>query len=150
MVIAGTKAKLPRDCPIVHLPIVDIMGAQIARWLSVIERLRVWVPAGAAEESSSAELTFCADSFFVCPIRCYHSGTLRPWSFWQKCRWQVTPKNAYTLDPAKLEWADYAIQEMCANLLGKQALMQLAREHSATVVSARWVTVDWSKPKERN
>ena len=26
--------------------------------------------------------------------------------FCQKCRWQVTPKHAYTLDPAKSEWAD--------------------------------------------
>ena len=29
-------------------------------------------------------------------------------SFCQKCRWQVTPKHAYTLDPTKSEWADYA------------------------------------------
>ena len=32
----------------------------------------------------------------------------RPQSFYQKCRWQVTPKHAYTLDPTKLERADYA------------------------------------------
>ena len=24
------------------------------------------------------------------------------------CRWQVTPNLAYTLDPAKSEWADFA------------------------------------------
>ena len=29
-------------------------------------------------------------------------------SFCQKCRWQVTPKHAYTVDPTKFEWADYA------------------------------------------
>ena len=28
-------------------------------------------------------------------------------SFCQKCRWQVTPKHAYVLDPTKSEWADY-------------------------------------------
>ena len=28
--------------------------------------------------------------------------------------------------------------------------MQLVREHSVTVVSARWATVDWSLPKEWN
>ena len=28
--------------------------------------------------------------------------------FCQKCRWQVTPKHAYTLNPLKSEWADYA------------------------------------------
>ena len=32
----------------------------------------------------------------------------RPWSFCQKCGWQVTSNHAYTLDPTKLEWADYA------------------------------------------
>ena len=31
-----------------------------------------------------------------------------PRSLCQKCRWQVTPKHAYTLDLTKLEWADYA------------------------------------------
>ena len=33
----------------------------------------------------------------------------RPWSFCQKCRWQVTSEHVNTLDPTKLEWADYAV-----------------------------------------
>ena len=42
----------------------------------------------------------------------------RPWSFHRKCRWQ---KHAYTLDPMKLEWADYtAIQALCGNLSGNK------------------------------
>ena len=32
----------------------------------------------------------------------------RPRLFCQNCRWQVTSKHAYTLDPSKSEWADYA------------------------------------------
>ena len=32
----------------------------------------------------------------------------RHWSFCQKCRWQVTIKHTYTLDPVKLVWAHYA------------------------------------------
>ena len=45
----------------------------------------------------------------------------RPRSFCQKCRWQVTPKHAYTLDPSKLEWADYAaVQAECGNLSGNE------------------------------
>ena len=32
----------------------------------------------------------------------------RPRSFCHKCRWQVTLEHAYTLDPTKSEWADYA------------------------------------------
>ena len=58
-------------------------------------------------------------------------------SFCQKCRWQVTPKHAYTLDPTKSEWADYAaVQAKCGNLR-KRSHMQLVREHSATFVSVR-------------
>ena len=38
-------------------------------------------------------------------------------SFCPKCRWQVTPKHAYTLDRTKSEWADYAsVHAQCRNL----------------------------------
>ena len=41
----------------------------------------------------------------------------RFWSFCQKCRWQITPTRAYTRDPSKSEWADYAaVQAECGNL----------------------------------
>ena len=60
-------------------------------------------------------------------IRCLfhpHVSTVackRPGSFCQKCRWQVTPKHTYTLDPSMLEWADYAaIQAECGNLAGNE------------------------------
>ena len=44
----------------------------------MIERLRVRIPAGAAGEFSSPELTFCADSYSVSvPPACYRSGTLK-------------------------------------------------------------------------
>ena len=42
----------------------------------VIERLRVRIPAGAAGEFSSSELTLCANSHSVSvPPRCYRSDT---------------------------------------------------------------------------
>ena len=45
----------------------------------------------------------------------------RPRSFCQKCRWYVTPKHAYTFDPTKSEWADYAaVQAYCGNLCGNE------------------------------
>ena len=71
----------------------------------MIESMRVQIPAVAAGEFSSSMLTLCADSFqpLVTAVACK-----RPQSFCQKCRWQVNPKHAYTLDPTKLEWADYA------------------------------------------
>ena len=43
----------------------------------------------------------------------------RPQSFCQKCRWQVTSKHAFTFDPTKSVWADYAaVQAECGSLLG--------------------------------
>ena len=73
----------------------------------MIERLRVRVPAGAAGEFTSPELTFCADTYSVSfPPRVAAVARLLP--FYQKCRWQVIPKDAYTLDPTKSEWADCA------------------------------------------
>ena len=53
-------------------------------------------------------------------------------------RWQVTPKHAYTLDPTKSEWADYAaVHAWCGNLSGNELTRNSYREHSVTVVSAR-------------
>ena len=54
------------------------------------------------------ELTLCADSctvpFHPCVTTAAHK---RPWSVYQKCRWQVTPKHKYTFancahDPCNL------------------------------------------------
>ena len=39
----------------------------------------------------------------------------------KKCRWQVTPKYTYTLDPMQPEWADYAaVQALPGNLSGNE------------------------------
>ena len=55
-------------------------------------------------------------------------------SFCQKCRWQVTPKHAYTLDPAKSE---YCCPDMLREpFIRKRAHTQLVGRLSATVVSA--------------
>ena len=51
----------------------------------------------------------------------------RPWSFCLKCRWQVTRKHGYTLDPMKLEWADYAtVQAKCGNSSGNELTWNLS------------------------
>ena len=75
----------------------------------VIERLRVRIPAGAVGEFSSPELTLCA-ALIRCPFhpRVTTVARKRPRPFYQKCKWQVTPKHACTFDPTKPEWADYA------------------------------------------
>ena len=58
-------------------------------------------------------------------------------SFCQKCRWQVTPKHAYILDPTKSGWADNAAVQAVWELIRKRAHTKLVGEHLATVVSDR-------------
>ena len=88
-------------------------GSTIRRARLVIERLQVQIPAGAAGEFSSSDLTLCADSYLVSiPPLCYTVACKRARSFCQKCRWQVVPKHTYAFDQTKLEWAYYAaVQE---------------------------------------
>ena len=77
----------------------------------MIKRLRVQNLAGAAGEFSSPELAFCADSYSVSvPLPATTVARKRPQSVCQKCKWQVTPKYAYTLDPTKLERAFCTVQ----------------------------------------
>ena len=74
----------------------------------IIKILWVGILVGAAGEFSSPELTLCANSYSVStPPPCYHSGTLKTSVIVPTCRWQVTRKRAYTLDPTLSEWADY-------------------------------------------
>ena len=88
----------------------------------MIERLQVWIPVEAAAEFSSPESTLRA-TLIRCPFH-PHDTTVackRPRSLCKKCRWQVTPKHAYTLDPSQLEWADYAaVHAECGNLSGNE------------------------------
>ena len=90
----------------------SLCGARIAHWYGaglMIKSLRVQIPAGAVKEFSSPELTLCAESYSVSVPPCVTPvARERPGSFYQKCRCQITPKDAYTLDPSKSEWADYA------------------------------------------
>ena len=44
-----------------------------------------------------------------------------------KCRWQVPPKQTYTPDPVKSDWADHAaVQAKCGNLSGKELTRNLS------------------------
>ena len=61
----------------------------------------------------------CVWTLIRCPFHPRVTAVARknPRSFCQKCRWQVTPKHAYILDPTKSEWADYAaVKAECGNL----------------------------------
>ena len=81
----------------------------------------------------------CVLTHIQCPFH-PHITTVarkRPRSFCQKCRCQVTPKPAYTLDSTKSEWADCHRAGIVWEAIMRRAHTLLVREHSATVVSAR-------------
>ena len=104
---------VPLLCGTYGLEGVNGQGRDVAQWYSgglLVRRSWVRSPVGAAGEFSSPEWTFCADSYFsICSTPTVTAvARKRPWSFCQKCRWQVTPKHTYTLGPTKSEWADYA------------------------------------------
>ena len=64
----------------------------------------------------------CVLTLIRCPFhtRVTAVARKRPRSFSKKCRWQVTPKHAYTLDPTKSVGAEYAMQAECVNLSGNE------------------------------
>ena len=105
---------------------------------------------GAAGEFSFPESTLRADSYSVSvPPPCYRSGSKRPQSFYQKCRWQVTPKHAYILDPSKSGWAGYAaVQAECGNLSGNE----LTRNSSGNtrLQSSQLAEPLWTVPDRRS
>ena len=82
--------------------------------------MRVRILAGAAGEFL-LQSQLCVPTLIRCPFhpRVTAVARKRPRSFSQKRKWQVTHKRAYTLDPSKSEWADYAaVQAECGNLSG--------------------------------
>ena len=66
----------------------------------------------------------------------------RPQSLCQKRRWQITTKHAYTLDPTKSEWSDYAtVQAKCGNLSGNELTRNLygnIRPQSSQLAEPQW------------
>ena len=75
----------------------------------------------------SPESTLCA--LIRCPFHpCFTVvARKRPRSFCQKCRWQIKPKQAYTLDPTKSEWADYAaVREKFGDVSGNELTRNLS------------------------
>ena len=63
--------------------------------------------------------------------------------------WQVTPKHAYTLDPTKSEWADYAASKRSVGTYPETSSLTTCQ---GTFGHNRlsWATVDWRWHKEWN
>ena len=104
-------------------------------------------------EFSPPELTLCANSysFSLCLFQPHVTAVARkrPWSFCQKCRWQVTPQNTHNLwsKEVRAGWLSHCLG-MVWGPIWKRANTQLVREHFATDISACWATVDGSWHKE--
>ena len=72
-------------------------------------------------ENCLLQSSLCVLTLIRCPSHLTAVSRKRSRSFRQKCRWQVTPKDAHTLDPTKSEWADYAaVRAECGNLSGNE------------------------------
>ena len=112
----------------------------------MIERFRIRIPARATGEFSSPELSFCADSYSVSyPTPCYHNGTSKTPVILPKV--QVAGyicTYAYTLDPTKSVWADYAVQAQC----GTYQENELTRNSSgnARPQSSQLAELLWTDP----
>ena len=73
----------------------------------------------------------------------------RPRSFCQKCRCQVTPTHAYTLDPSKSAWDDYAVvQAEFGNLSGNELTRNLSG--NTRLQSSQLAELLWTDPGRKN
>ena len=78
-------------------PPLQIAGLEFATFRSRVRRFT----------NTLSRLPFCADSHSVyVPPRVTAVARKRPRPFRKKCKWQVTPKHAYTLDTTNSERAD--------------------------------------------
>ena len=106
-------------------------------------RSRVRFLAEAVGDFSSPELTFCADSDSVSDSPpCYRSGTSK--IFCQKSRWEVTHKQACTLDPT----SGNGLTMLFRHSVGTYQGNELARSSSGKVCpqSPQFAELLWTSP----
>ena len=89
------------------------VGVRIACWLECRTRdqkVASLIPWQKGWENFLLQSQLCLLTLTWCLFNPHVTAVTRkrPRSFCQKCRWQATPRHAYTFDPTKLEWADYA------------------------------------------
>ena len=84
-----------------------MLGKRHHQLLTCKEGSKRWLKCGEATEIEKGFSKYYLYNGYKYP-RVTAVARKRPRSFCQKCSRQVTPKHAYTLDPPKSEWADYA------------------------------------------
>ena len=94
-----------------------------------------------------SRVNFVCRLFIRCPFHPRVSAVARKRrrSFCPRCWRQVTPKHAYTLDPSKSEWTDYAaVHAECGNLSGNE----LTRNSSGNIwlQSSQLAKPLWTQP----
>ena len=106
----------------------------------MIERLRVWILAGGAGESSSPELTLCADSYLVfVPPPMLLQWHIKDPSHSAKSAGDQLHLNTHTPSTQRTQSGPIVLlSRHSVETYQKQAHMQRVREHSVTVITARW------------
>ena len=109
-----------------------------------MEWLRVRIPAGTAGEFSSPVNFVCWLLFGVRSTPVLPQWHVKDPGHSAKSAWrQVTPRHAYTLDPTKSEWADYAaVQAYCGKLSGNEITRNSSgntRPQSSQLSEPLWV-----------
>ena len=105
--------------------------------------LRARVQAGAAEEFSSPELTFCADSCSVSVLPCVTAMAH------SKDSGHSAKSAGRRLHLHTVGWLCSPSRHSVGTYQGNEPT-QLITEHLAIIVSARWVIVNWFWPKKWN
>ena len=105
----------------------------------MIKKSRVRVLAGVAGRFSPPGSAFCGDFYFS-----IHSTAVerkRSWSFCQKCRWQVTEKNTFTLCMwLCMKWHDMVHGCVVSTECGKMAAVSHGSSHVTTKERCKYIT----------
>ena len=115
--MAERETKQVSLLPLKDVPLVEFMNIGSRNNLKVERRTRDGKVASSCPGRSSWKISFSTVNFVCWLLFGVHStprvtavARKRPRSFCQKSKWQVTSKHAYTFDPTKSEWVDYAVQ----------------------------------------
>ena len=96
------------------------------------------------QENFLLQSQLCVLNLIRCPFHPHVTAVAhkRPRSICQKCKWQDTPKHAYTLGPRKLEWADYELsRHSVGTLSGNKLTRNLSgntRSQSSQLAEPLW------------
>ena len=122
-------------------------GGGIACWFRALDSRLKGCKFESWQENFLPQSHLCVRTVIWCPFHPQVTAVAhkRPRSFGQKCKCQATAKYAYTFDPTKSEWTDYAtIQAECGNLPGSELTHNSSgntRSQSSKLAEPMWTVV---------